>query len=147
VGIGRVEARRIQQLGSVVAARLLSLSADTGDRVQAGQQVGQLDPVNLPGQLLSGGSHPGALEYVAGGNTGVPMGLLAPGAEGKPSRESVPEAVRALGALAWISSQGVLRFPFRPIALRQKRWCKSDRLQLKQLLLQPLPQAPLHQIA
>ena len=99
------------------------------------------------GQLLSGGSDPGALEYVAGGNTGVPMGLLAPGAEGAPSRESVPEAVRALGALAWISSQGVLMVPFRPIALRQKRWCNSERLQLKQLLLQPLSQSPLHQIA
>ena len=33
VGIGRVEARRIHQLSSVVAARLVSLSADTGDRV------------------------------------------------------------------------------------------------------------------
>jgi biotin carboxyl carrier protein len=40
VGIGRVEARRIHQLSSVVAARLVSLSADIGDRVQAGQQVG-----------------------------------------------------------------------------------------------------------
>lgn len=51
VGIGRVEARRTQQLSSVVAARLVSLSADTGDRVQAGQQVGQLDPVDLPERL------------------------------------------------------------------------------------------------
>jgi len=51
VGIGRVEARRIHQLSSVVAARLVSLSADTGDRVQAGQQVGQLDPVDLPERL------------------------------------------------------------------------------------------------
>lgn len=36
-----MEARRIHQLSSVVAARLVSLSADTGDRVRAGQQVGQ----------------------------------------------------------------------------------------------------------
>lgn len=51
MGIGRVEARRIHQLSSVVAARLVSVSADTGDRVQAGQQVGQLDPVDLPERL------------------------------------------------------------------------------------------------
>lgn len=51
VGIGRVEARRSHQLSSVVAARLVSLSVETGDRVQAGQQVGQLDPVDLPDRL------------------------------------------------------------------------------------------------
>jgi RND family efflux transporter MFP subunit len=51
VGIGRVEARRSHQLSSVLAARLVSLSADTGDRVQRGQQVGQLDPVDLPERL------------------------------------------------------------------------------------------------
>jgi RND family efflux transporter MFP subunit len=51
VGIGRVEARRIHQLSSVVSARLVSLSADIGDRVQAGQLVGQLDPVDLPERL------------------------------------------------------------------------------------------------
>ena len=33
VGIGRLEARRRHQLSSVLAARLVSLSADTGDRV------------------------------------------------------------------------------------------------------------------
>ena len=53
VGIGRVEAPRSHQLSSVVAARLVNLSADTGDRVQAGQQVDQLDPVDLPERLLS----------------------------------------------------------------------------------------------
>jgi HlyD family secretion protein len=51
VGIGRVEARRSHQLSSVLAARLVSLSADTGCRVQRGQQVGQLDPVDLPERL------------------------------------------------------------------------------------------------
>ena len=51
VGIGRVEARRSHQLSSVMAARLVSLSVDTGDWVQAGQQVGQLDPVDLPERL------------------------------------------------------------------------------------------------
>jgi HlyD family secretion protein len=51
VGIGRVEARRSHQLSSVVAARLVSLSADIGDRVRDGQQLGQLDPVDLPERL------------------------------------------------------------------------------------------------
>lgn len=51
VGIGRVEARRRHQLSSVISARLASLNVDTGDRVQAGQQVGQLDPVDLPERL------------------------------------------------------------------------------------------------
>jgi HlyD family secretion protein len=51
VGIGRVEARRSHQLSSVVAARLMSLSADIGDRVRVGQQLGQLDPVDLPERL------------------------------------------------------------------------------------------------
>ena len=51
VGIGRMEARRTHQLSSVVSARLVSLSADTGDRLQRGEQVGQLDPVDLPERL------------------------------------------------------------------------------------------------
>lgn len=34
----------------MVTGRVVSLSADIGDRVQAGQQVGQLDPV-LKGRL------------------------------------------------------------------------------------------------
>lgn len=50
-GIGRVEARRSHQLSSVVAARLVSLSADIGAQVRDGQQLGQLDPVDLPGRL------------------------------------------------------------------------------------------------
>jgi HlyD family secretion protein len=54
VGIGRVEARRSHQLSSVVSARLVSLSVDTGDRVRAGEQLGQLDPVDLPERLLAG---------------------------------------------------------------------------------------------
>ena len=48
VGIGRVEARRIHQLSSVLSARLVSLSVDTGDRVRVGELLGQLDPVDLP---------------------------------------------------------------------------------------------------
>jgi RND family efflux transporter MFP subunit len=51
VGIGRVEARRRHQLSSVVAARLVMLTVDNGDRVQAGQQLGLLDPVDLPERL------------------------------------------------------------------------------------------------
>jgi sulfide:quinone oxidoreductase len=34
---------------------------------------------------VRGGSHPGALEHVSGGNTGLPLGLLAPGAQGTPA--------------------------------------------------------------
>ncbi|MCP9860555.1 MULTISPECIES: efflux RND transporter periplasmic adaptor subunit [unclassified Cyanobium] len=51
VGIGRVEARRTHQLSSVVSARLLSLAVGTGDRVQQGQLLGLLDPVDLPQRL------------------------------------------------------------------------------------------------
>ena len=53
VGIGRVEARRSHQLSSVLSARLVSLAVDTGDRVRAGQQLGQLDPVDLPDRLVA----------------------------------------------------------------------------------------------
>jgi len=53
VGIGRVEARRSHQLSSVLSARLVSLAVDTGDRVRAGQQLGQLDPVDLPERLAA----------------------------------------------------------------------------------------------
>jgi HlyD family secretion protein len=48
VGIGRVEARRVHQLISVLSTRLVSLSVDTGDRVRVGELLGQLDPVDLP---------------------------------------------------------------------------------------------------
>ena len=53
VGTGRVEARRVHQLSSVVAARLVVLTVDTSDRVNAGQVVGQLDLVDLPDRLRS----------------------------------------------------------------------------------------------
>lgn len=53
VGIGRVEARRSHQLSSVISARLISLTVDTGDRVSARQVVGQLDPVDLPNRLAA----------------------------------------------------------------------------------------------
>jgi HlyD family secretion protein len=53
VGIGRVEARRSHQLSSVFSARLVSLDVDTGDRVSAGQRLGQLDPVDLPDRLAA----------------------------------------------------------------------------------------------
>lgn len=46
-GIGTVEARRTYKIGPVAAGRLMSLEVDVGDRVVAGQVVGEMDPVDL----------------------------------------------------------------------------------------------------
>ncbi|HHH46915.1 MAG TPA: efflux transporter periplasmic adaptor subunit, partial [Thiotrichales bacterium] len=52
-GIGTVEARRSYALGFTRAGRLATLEADEGDRVQAEQQLGSLDPVDLPQRIRS----------------------------------------------------------------------------------------------
>jgi len=46
-GIGTVEARRSYQLGPTVAGRVRSVAVDVGDPVKAGQQLAEMDPVDL----------------------------------------------------------------------------------------------------
>ncbi len=46
-GIGTVEAQHAYAVGPIQAGRLLRVLADQGDRVQAGQLLGELDPVDL----------------------------------------------------------------------------------------------------
>ncbi len=50
-GIGTVEARHTYKVGPVAAGRLLRLEADVGDRVVAGQVLGEMDPVDLDDKL------------------------------------------------------------------------------------------------
>lgn len=46
-GIGTVEAQHAYAVGPIQAGRLLSVRVDQGDRVQAGQLLAELDPVDL----------------------------------------------------------------------------------------------------
>lgn len=46
-GIGTVEARRSYQIGPTVAGRVRSVAVDVGDAVRAGQQLAEMDPVDL----------------------------------------------------------------------------------------------------
>ena len=52
-GIGTVQARRSYNIGFTRAGRLLSLAVDQGDRVERGQVLGKMDPVDLPERIRS----------------------------------------------------------------------------------------------
>ena len=52
-GIGTVEARRSYYIGPTAAGRVRSISVDVGDRVQAGQKLAEMDPVDLDERLRS----------------------------------------------------------------------------------------------
>ncbi|MBR9981515.1 MAG: efflux RND transporter periplasmic adaptor subunit, partial [Desulfatitalea sp.] len=46
-GIGTVEARYTYRIGPTLAGRVKAVAVHVGDRVQAGQQLGEMDPVDL----------------------------------------------------------------------------------------------------
>ena len=50
-GVGTVEARYRYHVGPLRTGRLLTLKVDHGDRVEAGQLLGRMDPVDLPQRL------------------------------------------------------------------------------------------------
>lgn len=50
-GIGTIEARRSYQVGPTAAGRVLDLQAEVGDRVQAGQVLGRMQPVDMEQRL------------------------------------------------------------------------------------------------
>lgn len=52
-GIGTVEARFTYQIGPTYAARIKQVEVDVGDRVVAGQVLGELEPVDLGHRLRS----------------------------------------------------------------------------------------------
>lgn len=56
-GIGTVEARYTYKIGPTVAGRVKSVAVQVGDRVQAGQVLGEMDPIDLDDRI-------GALEAV-----------------------------------------------------------------------------------
>ncbi|HEX5674518.1 MAG TPA: efflux RND transporter periplasmic adaptor subunit, partial [Azonexus sp.] len=55
-GIGTVEARHAYAVGPIQAGRLLSVRVDQGDRVQVGQLLAELDPVDLIQRTEAAGS-------------------------------------------------------------------------------------------
>jgi RND family efflux transporter MFP subunit len=52
-GIGTVEARYTYKIGPTVAGRLKELDVDVGDRVQGGQLLGEMDPIDLDDRVRS----------------------------------------------------------------------------------------------
>ncbi|MBI1425376.1 MAG: efflux RND transporter periplasmic adaptor subunit [Gammaproteobacteria bacterium] len=50
-GIGTVEARYIYKIGPTLAGRLLRLDVHVGDRVRAGDVLGEMDPVDLDDRI------------------------------------------------------------------------------------------------
>ena len=52
-GIGTVEARRSYLIGPTVAGRVQAVAVDVGDRVQAGQLLAEMDPVDLDERMAA----------------------------------------------------------------------------------------------
>lgn len=52
-GVGHVEARQIHRIGPTAPGRLLALSVEVGDAVQAGQVLGEMDAVDSDARLRS----------------------------------------------------------------------------------------------
>lgn len=50
-GIGAIEAQRSYQVGPTAAGRVLELQVEVGDRVQAGQVLGRMQPVDMEQRL------------------------------------------------------------------------------------------------
>ncbi len=55
-GIGTVEARYTQKVGSTAPGRVTVLAVDVGDRVEAGQFLAQLDPIDLDQRIEAAAS-------------------------------------------------------------------------------------------
>ena len=52
-GIGTIEARYTYKIGPTFAGRIKRLDVDVGDRVSAGQVLGEMDPVDLDERILA----------------------------------------------------------------------------------------------
>lgn len=52
-GIGTVEARYTYRIGPTVPGRVLRVDVEVGDRVAAGQVLGEMDPVDLDQRLAA----------------------------------------------------------------------------------------------
>jgi multidrug efflux pump subunit AcrA (membrane-fusion protein) len=52
-GIGTVEARYTYKIGPTAAGRVKQVTVNAGDRVRAGQLLGEMDPVDLDERILS----------------------------------------------------------------------------------------------
>ncbi|MCC6718861.1 MAG: efflux RND transporter periplasmic adaptor subunit [Acetobacteraceae bacterium] len=52
-GIGTIEARRSYRIGPTVAGRIQRVDVDVGDRVRAGQVLGEMDPVDLDDRIAA----------------------------------------------------------------------------------------------
>ncbi len=52
-GIGTVEARYRYRIGPVMTGRLLSLNRDVGERVVAGEVLGELDPIDMDDKIAT----------------------------------------------------------------------------------------------
>lgn len=55
-GIGTVEAKLSYTIGPTQAGRILSVRADQGDKVQSGQILGEIDPIDIEQRLQSASS-------------------------------------------------------------------------------------------
>lgn len=52
-GIGNIEARYTNKIGPTVAGRVIRLDVDVGDLVEAGQVLGEMDPIDLDDRIRS----------------------------------------------------------------------------------------------
>ena len=52
-GVGTVEARATYRIGPTFAGRVSRVEVDVGDRVKAGQLLGEMDPVDLDDRVAA----------------------------------------------------------------------------------------------
>jgi RND family efflux transporter MFP subunit len=67
-GIGTVEARYTHRIGPTAPGRVISLAVDVGDRVEAGQVLAVIDPIDLDQRIAAASGSAGrsaALEHAA----------------------------------------------------------------------------------
>ena len=76
-GIGTVEARYTYKIGPTVAGRIKRVDVQVGDRVQAGQLLGEMDPVDLDDRIAAQECRIEARRGSCAGRRGAGSGSLA----------------------------------------------------------------------
>lgn len=102
-GIGTVEARYTHKIGPTFAGRLKRVEVEPGDRVKAGQLLGEMDPVDLDARIAA---QDAALRRAEAGILAVQAQIQEAGAR-KTYAETQARRYQQLGASQVVSAESV----------------------------------------